>query len=49
MLAEQIQKAKERELIAALDRGEALIAETLADLCTAPDPAPGDVELLAPG
>src|SRR6516225_358345 len=48
MLADEIQYAKRRELIAALDAGEAAVARSVADLCAAPEFEPGDAELLAP-
>jgi hypothetical protein len=48
MLADEIEKAKQRELIAALDAGERTVAEALGDLIAAPELAPGDQELLAP-
>lgn len=48
MLAQQIEVAKQREQIAAWAAGEKAVAETVADLCTATDLAPGDKELLQP-
>jgi hypothetical protein len=47
-LAQEIEAAKQRELIAALDAGEKAIAESVAYLLVAPELAPGDVELLKP-
>jgi hypothetical protein len=48
MLADEIEKAKQRELVAALDAGERRVAESLGDLIAAPELAPGDTELLKP-
>jgi hypothetical protein len=47
VLADEIEKIKRRELIAALDDGERRVAETLGDLVVAPELAPGDPQLLA--
>jgi hypothetical protein len=48
MLAAEIEAAKQRELIAALDAGEKAVAESHAYLLIAPELDPGDVELLKP-
>jgi hypothetical protein len=48
MLAQEIERAKQRAQIEAFDRNEKIVAETLGDLCAAPELAPGDAELLAP-
>jgi hypothetical protein len=48
VLAAEIEAAKQRELVAALDAGEKAVAESHAYLLIAPEPAPGDVELLKP-
>jgi hypothetical protein len=48
MLAAEIEAAKQRELVAALNAGEQAIAESLGDLLIAPELTPGDVELLKP-
>jgi len=48
VLAAEIEAAKQRELIAALDKGEKAVAESHGDLLIAPELQPGDVELLKP-
>jgi hypothetical protein len=48
MLADEIEHAKQRELIAALNAGESAVAQSVADLCAAPEFKPGDAELLQP-
>jgi len=44
VLADDIARAKAK----ALDDGEAAIAQSVADLCAAPELTPGDIELLRP-
>jgi hypothetical protein len=48
MLAEEIEKARLRDLVAAFEAGEAAVAQSVADLCVAPEFEPGDAELLQP-
>jgi hypothetical protein len=48
VLAAEIEAAKRRAKIEALDHGEKTVAESLGDLFTAPELAPGDVQLLKP-
>jgi hypothetical protein len=48
VLADEIEKIKQPELIAALDAGERRVAESLGGLIVAPELAPGDQQLLAP-